>query len=36
MKADGRYTRRERARTQQMLNRDSRRLYRAEHNNRPI
>jgi len=34
MKADGTYNRRERYRTQQMLDRSSRHVYRAKHNNR--
>jgi hypothetical protein len=34
MKADGRYTRRERARTHKILNQSSRNVYRAQHNNR--
>ncbi len=32
MKADGRYTRRERARTHRMLNHSNRAIYRATHN----
>ncbi len=34
MKADGRYTRRERVRTQQRLNSSNCNIYRAKHNNR--
>ena len=36
MKADGNYTYAERVRTRHMLNRSSRQVYRAKHNNRAL